>query len=257
MARMRSPGYPGISLGQAIDLVRQIHSKSRTNVIDRESAAKDMGYSGLTGRSLMLLAALAQFDLVGRAGKGDLKVTPTAVSILHGITPQEKAAALKHAGYAPRLFRQLFERFPDGIPSENVIRSYLIQQGFADVAIGPAIKSFMETNRFLEDAGVSDSHGDQEDDDAESPAPIQPETPMQPQVTNPTPAAATGVMAAIAQIGAPVLNKINMNIQGRHVHVDAVLDYKGLLALEKKIAGLKALMAPDDDDEEITAESLM
>ncbi len=168
MSRMRSPGYPGVPLSQAIDLVRLIHSKSRTNVIDRESAAKDMGYSGLTGRSLMLLAALAQFDLVGRAGKGDLKVTPTAVSILHGISPQEKLEALRRAGHSPRLFRQLYERFPDGIPSENVIRSYLIQQGFADVAIGPAIKSFMETNRFLEDAGVSESHGEAEQNDAES-----------------------------------------------------------------------------------------
>jgi hypothetical protein len=116
----------------------------------------------------MLLAALAQFDLVGRAGKGDLKVTPTAVSILHGISPQEKLEALRRAGHSPRLFRQLYERFPDGIPSENVIRSYLIQQGFADVAIGPAIKSFMETNRFLEDAGVSESHGEAEQNDAES-----------------------------------------------------------------------------------------
>jgi hypothetical protein len=116
----------------------------------------------------MLLASLAQFDLVGRAGKGDLKVTPTAVSILHGITPHEKLEALRKAGHSPKLFRQLFERFPDGIPSENVIRSYLIQQGFADVAIGPAIKSFMDTNRFLMEAGVSDSHGDEEENDAES-----------------------------------------------------------------------------------------
>lgn len=168
MTRMRSPGYPGIPLNQAIDLVRQIHNKSRTNVIDRESAAKDMGYSGLTGRSLMLLAALAQFNLVGKAGKGDLRVTQTAVDILHGIDPKDKLKALQDAGHAPRLFRELFERFPEGIPSENAIRSYLIQQGFADVAIGPAIKSFLETNRFLENAGVIESHGEEGEDDAES-----------------------------------------------------------------------------------------
>lgn len=168
MSRMRSPNYPGIPLGQAIDLVGEIHRKNRTNVIDRLSAAQDMGYSGLTGRSLKLLGALSQFDLLAKVGKGDVRVTPTAVDILHAIEPDARAAALRRAGMSPKLFREIFERFPDGIPSENVIRSYLVQQGFADVAIGPVIKSFVETNRFLEDARDIESHGDDESDEPES-----------------------------------------------------------------------------------------
>lgn len=119
-----------------------------------------MGYSGLTGRSLTLLGALAQFDLIAKAGKGDVRITPTAVDILHAIDAKDKIRALHQAGHAPRLFKELYDRFPDGIPSENAIRSYLIQQGYSDTAIGPAIKSFLETNRYLENAGVIDSHSD-------------------------------------------------------------------------------------------------
>jgi hypothetical protein len=168
MARMRSPNYPSIPLSQAVALVREIHSKNRTNVIDRQSAARDMGYSGLTGRSLKLLGALGQFDLVSKAGKGDLKVTQTAVDILHGLDEETKAAALRKAGTSPRLFKELFERFPEGIPSENVIRSYLVQQGYGDAALGPAIKSFIDTNHFLENAAAIDSHGEDEEESLDS-----------------------------------------------------------------------------------------
>jgi hypothetical protein len=168
MERSRSPNYPAVPLEQAIDLVAKIHTKSRTNVIDRESATKDMGYSGLTGRSVALLGALAQYGLVARAGKGDLQVTQVAVDILHGLTERDKSKALLQAGHAPKLFKSIYDRFTDGVPSENVIRSFLIQQGYADAAIGPAIKAFLQTNRYLEVSGVYDGDGpdSQEESDA-------------------------------------------------------------------------------------------
>lgn len=167
MERSRSPNYPAIPLDQAIDLIGKLHSKNRTNVIPRESAAKDMGYSGLTGRSLKLLGALAQYDLVKASGKGNLQVSPIAVDILHGLTSEDRKSALRHAGSAPKLFKSIRDRFTDGIPSENVIRSFLVHQGYADGAIGAAVKAFMDTNRFLENAGVYDSHGVSEVDDSD------------------------------------------------------------------------------------------
>jgi hypothetical protein len=190
MDRTRSPNYPAIPLGQAIDLVRQIHSKSRTNVIDRESAAKDMGYSGLTGRSIAMLGALAQYGLVARAGKGDLRVTPIAVDILHGLTDSDKKSGLRQAGTAPKLFKSIYDRFTDGVPSENVIRSFLIQQGYADTAIGPAIKAFLQTNQFLQEAGVTDSDGIEEPDDSDVVAPDESEVPINlPAIISPPPQA--------------------------------------------------------------------
>ena len=179
MNRMRSPNYPAIPLDRAIDLVGEIHRKSRANVISREAAAQDMGYSGLTGHSIKLLGALAQFGLVERAGKGDLKVTQIAVDILHGLDENVRSGAMRVAGAAPKLFQSIYERFPDGIPSENVIRSYLIQLGYADVALTPVIKSFLETNRFLELAAASESHGGDGEDGANSLLPVEDEKQIQ------------------------------------------------------------------------------
>lgn len=168
MARMRSPSYPSISLAEAIELVKKIHEKSRTNAIDREAAAKDMGYSGITGRSLTILAALIQFGLLEKAGKGGVRVSRTSVDILHGLTDEIKKTALLKAGTSPALYQDIVDRFPDGMPPENALRSYLIQRDFGDAAIGPAVSSFLETYRMLEDAKVFDSHGRGDEGDAES-----------------------------------------------------------------------------------------
>lgn len=246
MTRMRSPNYPSVPLGKAIELIDKIHRANRTNVIDRNSAARDMGYSGLTGRSLKVLAALIQFGLLGKAGKGDVKVTQTAVDILHAIDPADKNAALLVAGQSPTLFKELYQRFPEGIPSENAIRSYLIQQGFADVAIGPAITAFTDTNHFLQHIRESESHGGARSEGSEKDEPEhEEERPVEQHRQPGTMSPPEGVLAEEA------LNKIAMNIQGDRVFVSGLLDLRGLRALERKIAGLKTLLATDDDLDDV------
>ena len=168
MIRMRSPNFPGIPLEQAIKLVEVIFKSNRQNVISRAAAAKDLGYTGLTGRTMKLLGALNQYDLVANTSKGEMRVTQTAVDILHSIDPADKIAALQKAGRAPALFKSIFEKFKDGIPSENAVRSFLITNGFTDKGVDRALKSFLETNRFLELNGVSESYGDEPESEAES-----------------------------------------------------------------------------------------
>src|SRR5579863_4227624 len=168
MERQRSPSYPSLSLPQAIEMIEKLHKSNRTSVISRETAAKDMGYAGLTGRSLTVLAALAQYGLIERTGKGDIKVSRRAVDILHSIDNADRAEAIREAAFAPKLFMQLHERFPEGVPSHNALRSYLIKQEFADVAIGHAITAFLETNAFVENTKESESHGIASHDGSES-----------------------------------------------------------------------------------------
>jgi hypothetical protein len=162
MSRLRSPGYPSIPLGHAIDLARKLHNQNRTNVIDREAAVREMGYSGMTGRSAKLLADLGHFGLVEKAGKGGIRVTQNAVEILHQHSPERRREALKAAASAPELFGQLRQRWPDVIPSEHALQSYLMRESFASAAIAPAIGSFIETCRLLQQEGAFESHGDPE-----------------------------------------------------------------------------------------------
>lgn len=169
MARMRSPNYPSLSVRQAIDMVAKIYRSERANVITRDDAAKAMGYTGLTGRSMTVLGALVHFDLLTKVGKGEVKVTKTAEDILHSITDAERDAAILKAAFAPQLFQAIHNRFPEGIPGEGTIKSFLIREGFSDVAVGPAITAFMETYREVENIRESESYCDGVRDAPDSP----------------------------------------------------------------------------------------
>lgn len=180
MTRMRSPNYPAIPLEQAIVLVDKIFRADRTNVIDMDVAAEHMGYSGLTGRTQKLLGALSQYGLLDKAVKGKVRVSKTAVSILHGIDDEERKVAIAAAARAPVLFRRIAETFDQ--PSEKTITSFLMKEGFTDRAVDPVLRSYKLTNAFLAAQGVSESYGNgleaeqeslpddglQEDDDMET-----------------------------------------------------------------------------------------
>jgi hypothetical protein len=246
MERQRSPSYPSLTLEQSIDMVGKLHKANRTSVISRETAARDMGYSGLTGRSLTVLASLAQYGLVEKAGKGDLKVTRRAVEILHPVEESHRAEAILEAAQAPTFFRSLHERFPEGVPSENALRAFMVQNDFNDVAIGPAISAFRETIAFAEKAKEGGRTGPSSVEAQESPSQLPNEENVMEAIQTPThrPTAAPLVEAE--------LNKITMNIHGDQVQIGGLFDLKGLRLLEKKIAGLKAIMAPDEDDDDPT-----
>lgn len=150
MSRVRSPSYPSINLEQAIVFASKIHSSNRTNPIDREAAVRDMGYTGITGHSGKMLANLLQYGLLEKFGKGEVRITSRAVDILHPGFPEQRVRALRSAAFEPELFSRLRDRFADGVPSENNLRSFLVREGFSDVAVAPAVSSYLETCRFLQ-----------------------------------------------------------------------------------------------------------
>lgn len=164
MARLRSPNFPGLSLEEAVESAREIFDKSRHAEIPREVVAKDLGYSGLTGRSVVILGALNQYGLVENTSKGQMKVSQLAADILHGYPESVRLEALYKAGREPSLFKAIFDKFDNHIPSDNAVRSFLIQSGFTNDGAEKALKTFLETNRFLEIKGACESHGVAQED---------------------------------------------------------------------------------------------
>lgn len=168
MVRMQSPGFPNMSLSKAIHRVRMIHDKDRRNPIDREVAAKHMGFSGLSGASDKALGSLAHFGLLEKAGKGQTRVSELAVDILLPDTPEAYKKALWQAAYTPAVFSDIRARFADGIPSSDALKSWLIRENFVDSAINPVITAYLETCRLLEQEGAVESGGPSLDEDEES-----------------------------------------------------------------------------------------
>lgn len=167
MARMRSPNFPGLSLEDAVKFVKPIWDKNRKVLIAREVAAKDLGYSGLTGRSLKVLGAMNQYGLIENKAGGQMRVSQLAEDILIGYPEGVKRAAVTEAAQSPSLFREVYERFEGHVPSDNAVRSFFLQKGFTNEGVEKALRSFAETNRYAEIYGVSESHGDEGEERAE------------------------------------------------------------------------------------------
>ncbi|MCO5064166.1 MAG: hypothetical protein M9924_07075 [Rhizobiaceae bacterium] len=157
-SRQRSPSYPSTPLEQAIDMARELHLVERTNPVDREVAAKAMGYSGISGRSATVLSNLIQFGLLAKTGKNEVRLTSRAVEILYPETQASRVAALKDAAREPELFQRIMDRFTDGLPSQAALEAFLIRQGFTHTAIPAASRAFLDTFLFLENAIGSESY---------------------------------------------------------------------------------------------------
>ncbi len=120
MAQSRSPGYPSMPLDEAVEIVKKIHDGNRTNPIDREAAAKEMGYTGISGRSAKVLSDLSHFGLLEKAGSGSVRVTRRAVEILYPESEESRLEARNEAANYPALFNELnnFRQF-----LENALRA--------------------------------------------------------------------------------------------------------------------------------------
>lgn len=166
---IRSPSYPSMSLRDALIAVGKIESVYRSTPVDRETAAKLIGYSSLSGPAAKALAALAAYGLFDRAGKGEARVTARATAILHAASEDERRLHLLEAASEPPLFSELRDRFAGiAVPPESGVVTYLNRQGFNPNAVRPAANAFLETMRFVEELKASESHGPKTIEDVES-----------------------------------------------------------------------------------------
>lgn len=247
MARIRSPGYPNTSLEQMIDSAAKIHAEDRQHPVDRETAAKHMGFSGLSGASDRALSALLHFGLAEKVRKGELRVTDLALRIIHPNDSQERREALHEAAFSPELFRELRERYPEAPPSRDTLSSYLSRSGFASAAISPATRAYLETCAFLQREGAYDSRldhqaamldGEAESDDIENSNFV--DVVFEETAKNNKFESGTQRRINSRELA---LNEPYLDVRGtREVHIEGIFDRAGLDVLENTIAALKMLL---------------
>lgn len=169
MARSNSPPHPTFALPKSLAAIKAIFDADRRNPVDREVAAKHMGYSGKSGASDKALASLSHYGLTEKVGKGEIRVSQLAVDILHPdpSDPQSESRALLKAGMGPQLFKELRVQFPEHV-SEDTLESYLVRAGFNEAALAPAKNAYLETLRFLEQSKVFESGGNASENEQES-----------------------------------------------------------------------------------------
>jgi hypothetical protein len=164
MAKVRSPNYPAMDLGEALEAIRPAWKAEHRNKMSRTVLAKHLGYTSLNGRALGKIGAVRAYGLIDGSGE-ELRVSDDAVIALTSpdkVGFQYKDAMLRLATKS-QLFQDLRKANPAELPSEDNLRFQLIQRGFTEEAAGKAAKTFLTTMRLVfDESGTYNPAGEPE-----------------------------------------------------------------------------------------------
>jgi hypothetical protein len=168
--RGRSPGYPAIDLGAAIERARQVFRAEGRNSAPVNAALADWGYSPGSGAGNVTLAALKKFGLLQEEGSGTqrrVRLTDEAFRIVtdeREVSP-ERDDLVRLAALKPKIYGELFSLYNGRLPSDATMRTDLRQRGFTERALDEFIPEFKRTLAFAglteydsQDANEPDTH---------------------------------------------------------------------------------------------------
>jgi hypothetical protein len=162
MAKVRSPNYPLMSLGPALEAIRPAFKNENRNKMSRSVLAKHMGYNSLNGRALGKIGAVRAYGLIEGAGD-ELRITDDAVKALMApVDSKERLDALGRLANRPVLFQELRKDFPDTMPSLHNLKYALVKRQFTEDAAEKAAKSYLATMNFA--GGIADSYSPPDDE---------------------------------------------------------------------------------------------
>ncbi len=169
----RSPRAPVVELEEAISRVKKLHAQIGRSPVKPEVACRAMGYSGLTGSSLTLLAGFSQYGLIDRS-KGMLAVTPLSLRILHPTSTEQSLGAIREAALAPKIFLDLYNGYNDC--SEEVLSSHLVQNGFNLDRAKRVARAYTANKSFakLDSASAPVVQSEGKDETPKTPPPLSP-----------------------------------------------------------------------------------
>ena len=152
MAKVRSPNYPALDLGAALEAVRPAWKAEHRNKMARSVLAKHLGYSSLNGRALGKIGAVRAYGLIDGSGD-DLRISDDAITAL--ASPDkvniQYREAMERLALKPSLFTDIKKQFPGTLPSDGNLSYWLVQNGFTQDAAGKAAKAFLATMRLVYD----------------------------------------------------------------------------------------------------------
>lgn len=148
--RGRSPAYPSMSLGDAIEKARILYKEANRHEIHLDAAIVKMGYSKRTGPSLRAVAALSQYGLITESGANNdrkIKLSDRALQIFElPASDNRRSSAVESAALTPKIFKLLREKYGVLLPTDDVIKGFLTyDKEFQSTAADSVIKTYKET----------------------------------------------------------------------------------------------------------------
>jgi hypothetical protein len=124
--RKRSPRFPYIDLAESITRIEEIYRKERRAATTPDVLVTHLGYKQKHGKSARVLGALKQFGLLEEK-EGLYRVSDLGFRLLN--LPEdsgERASIVKHLAMQPPVIQEVMRAYPDGLPSDATLKSYLV-----------------------------------------------------------------------------------------------------------------------------------
>lgn len=151
----RSPAYPYIALGKAIDRLDQVVSAGvGRNSYPPETFYKIWGLGPQSSGARQTMAALNHFGLVEYVGRGEVrkvKLSDLAIKIAYDKVPGsvERAGALQLAALTPSIHADLYRIYEAMLPADVVLMTYLTRdRGYNPTAAENLIDEYKSTLAF-------------------------------------------------------------------------------------------------------------
>ncbi|SAL29021.1 hypothetical protein AWB64_02472 [Caballeronia sordidicola] len=150
----RSPNFPFIPLESALQRAQVLYSHERRSSAPSSSVAKHWGNSELSSGFKQTVAALKSYGLLSDepgSGARMVRLTDLALRILLDSRPEseEKAAYTRQAALTPPVASEVFQRWPDGLPSDHTLSHYLMfDRGFQQETAARVARTLRQNESF-------------------------------------------------------------------------------------------------------------
>lgn len=163
----RSPSYPSLSLGRALERTKVLWSSERQHATPIEAAVRRWGYTNFSGKASLTVAALIKYGLLANEGSKSerrVRVTDLAVRILNHPDPDERRLAIRQAALTPDIHSEMWEKYGSALPSDESLHWELTRERrFTETGASEFMREYRETLAFSgldgEVRQVDDSQG--------------------------------------------------------------------------------------------------
>jgi len=150
----RGMSYPFMSLPEAVDAARKIYNKERKTAAPVASAIQHLGYAESSSGGRQTISALLQFGLLEDEGRKEdrlVRLTVRALDVLlAGEGSEERRSALIECVRSPKIYGDIFAKWPDELPSDQTISYFLLRdRNFNPKAITSFIKDLRDSLTFV------------------------------------------------------------------------------------------------------------
>ena len=154
VSRKRSPNYPSIELGKAVERTMQLYKAVERGEFTQLDAALSWGYKSVNGISRGVVGALRQYGLI-ELPKGDNgRLTQRGLTIaLRTESSYEFQRSVREAAMEPPLFGDLFRSGKAGSARDALQQHLVVDKGFTNDGAARLIEVLGATKTF---AGIKD-----------------------------------------------------------------------------------------------------